>query len=374
MENSPIPHYYQIKSKIIAGIISGDYRHGEKIHSIPTLSQMYNVSKETVSRAIRELTHEDILNPRKGAGVYVKRIPGREYRKNIWFQKKGAITIVMEDQRYLRQSDEPYVAFVSMRILSGLMEMTQRLDYSAELMFSDDCKCSQAFSDAFSHIDGVVYIENIPVLKDKKLLLPPAEIPFVVVNPKPALLNEMPEFNSIYVNHRRSFYEGVCYLLANGHRQIGFLGERRKIFQNERFLGYQDALKEYDVPFDELLIEDCASSPDEAKLAVDQLFHKFPGNQLTAIVCASDYRALGVLQYAKDTGRKVPDDISVMGFDDIPEAATSDPPLTTVSFPLSDCGTEAARLLNDIINDKSTGILRKELKTMLILRKSCRKL
>ena len=93
-------------------------------------------------------------------------------------------------------------------------------------------------------------------------------------------------------------------------------------------------------------------------------------DSVTAVLCANDQVALGLIRALAEHGRRVPEDVSVVGFDDIPEAAYFLPPLTTVRQPLSERGQVAAQMLGELIEGVQPRTRRVELATELIVRES----
>jgi LacI family transcriptional regulator len=92
----------------------------------------------------------------------------------------------------------------------------------------------------------------------------------------------------------------------------------------------------------------------------------------TAIFASNDVSAFGVMEAVREHGLRIPDDVSVVGFDDIPQAAHVHPPLTTVRQPLEEMGRTATRMLLEYIKDPQRPIERVELPTDLVVRQSCR--
>jgi DNA-binding LacI/PurR family transcriptional regulator len=92
----------------------------------------------------------------------------------------------------------------------------------------------------------------------------------------------------------------------------------------------------------------------------------------TAIFAANDVSAFGVMDAVRDAGLRIPDDMSVVGFDDIPDAQWTNPPLTTVRQPMRDMGRQATRMLLGTIDEPDRNPERIELPTELIVRSTCR--
>jgi LacI family transcriptional regulator len=145
----------------------------------------------------------------------------------------------------------------------------------------------------------------------------------------------------------------VGHLTALGHRRIGTVtgpSERREA--RLRLDGYRRALGDGGVPFDPALVEEGDWSLEGGYQAGHRLLARAP--DVTAVFAQSDTTAMGLLAALHDRGRRVPDDCAVVGCDDLPLAARTIPPLTTVRLPFYETGETAARLLLDIIAGRTT--------------------
>lgn len=161
----------------------------------------------------------------------------------------------------------------------------------------------------------------------------------------------------------------VEHLLSLGHRRIGFIAGRRGLAAAaSREEGYRKALTDAGVPIDTTLIGTGDFNPASAvPLARDLLCRP---DRPTAIFAASDGMALKVVEVAKDLGLSVPGDLSVVGFDNIPESALADPGLTTVDQSMYRLGHEAARMLKSLVWGGWTGPRHIVLPTRLVVRDS----
>jgi DNA-binding LacI/PurR family transcriptional regulator len=137
----------------------------------------------------------------------------------------------------------------------------------------------------------------------------------------------------------------VEHLIESGHFRIGFIGGGPDTVSNRmRYEAYRKSLKNANMPFDpELVVVDSRGFPEEGEEACSRLMAL--ARPPTAVVAASDYRAIGVLRRAKASGIRIPDDLRIIGYDDIPEAVALDPPLSTVHNPLYESGEEAVRMI-----------------------------
>lgn len=164
------------------------------------------------------------------------------------------------------------------------------------------------------------------------------------------------------------------YLYKLGHHDIAYIGKSSITSSMDRFHGYRDVLDEKGITFRESMVKIIdKGSVVNAEEATKELLEK--NDNITAIFAASDMLAIGAIKGIKALGKKVPKDISVVGYDDIPFAEHYDPPLTTMRQPTYDKGVEAVNMLiNMLENDKETVNEVKLLDQKLIERKSAAKL
>ena len=137
--------------------------------------------------------------------------------------------------------------------------------------------------------------------------------------------------SSITTDDREASRQAVRFLAGQGHRHIGMLGGNWSCFQigHSRYLGCLQACQELDLPFDgDRQCEPCRYSLEDGYAAAKVLLDRCPG--LTAIFAVSDVTALGAMRALRDLGKRVPEDISVMGYDGITIGQYSLPRLTTV--------------------------------------------
>lgn len=140
----------------------------------------------------------------------------------------------------------------------------------------------------------------------------------------------------------------VNHLAKLGHKKIAFLnGSKNSMVSDERYQAFVSCMRENNLNPDENLIEYGYYVPDCAKSHVPTFLH----NGATAILCASDVMASGVIAEVTKRGLKVPEDISVIGYDDLPIASQVIPPLTTIRQDRIDLGKSAFLLLDGLIND-----------------------
>ncbi|MEU4472116.1 LacI family DNA-binding transcriptional regulator [Micromonospora sp. NPDC023888] len=161
----------------------------------------------------------------------------------------------------------------------------------------------------------------------------------------------------------------VEHLLGLGHRRIGFIAGRSSLAAAwSREEGYRAALTDAGIPVDPTLIGQGDFNPESATPLARELLQR--ADPPTAIFAASDGMALKVLEVAAELGLSVPGDLSVVGFDNIPESALTEPGLTTVDQSMYQLGYEAARMLKSLVTDEWEGPRQVVLPTSLVVRGS----
>jgi LacI family transcriptional regulator len=164
-------------------------------------------------------------------------------------------------------------------------------------------------------------------------------------------------------------YQATEYLLNAGHTAIGFITGTMDLGASiDRLEGYKASLRTHHIPFDASLIyEGNFEQPDGYTGALHLLELPKPP---TAIFASNDMMAMGVMDAVRSRGLRIPEDISIVGFDDIPQAALVRPALTTVHQPLEQMGRVATQYLLDTLKDPGQKINRIELPTELVIRNS----
>lgn len=173
----------------------------------------------------------------------------------------------------------------------------------------------------------------------------------------------------VKIDDRAAALTAVRHLTQLGHRRIGhLLGRPRYSVTPDRFSGYRQGLAEAGIAFDEALIGEGDFNFGRGMDATGRLMSK--PNPPTALFCGNDDSALGAMKRLADLGLKVPQDVSVVGFDDVDTAATADPPLTTIRQPRFEIGATAMDMLIHILENRplaETGVV---LATEMIARQS----
>lgn len=184
--------------------------------------------------------------------------------------------------------------------------------------------------------------------------------------------------DSVGVDNVQGAYQAIQYLTEQGHKRIGFVsGSIRSVNRQERLDGYRRAIEEANIAYDERLVWQGTSDIDYGDAETISMGRRGARELLeqpdrpTALFAINDMIAFGVYAAARDLGLRIPDDISIIGFDDIALAEIVDPPLTTVSQPIKELAYYAvARLLLLIQGDDVLPVGHKTVPPQLIVRSS----
>ncbi len=177
-------------------------------------------------------------------------------------------------------------------------------------------------------------------------------------------------FDSIGVDDRKDAKAAVAHLLGLGYRRVGVVGGRISQSTGRRRLeGYYDALKAYGLEADPELVAETDFSEAEGFRATRHLLGL--GRPPDALFCANNYATFGAFRAAQELGVRIPHDLALVSFDDLPCGAFLDPPLTAVAQPSYELGVQAATLLRERLEDKTLPPRNVELPTQLVVRQSC---
>lgn len=257
----------------------------------------------------------------------------------------------------------------SSQILLGVTQAAQHLNYNLILYVQHgEGQSAEAYRTFINNglVSGLLMI--IPYdYKVLAALCASHDIPYVLFDYE----GQAPEENvpTITVANRKGVMDAMRYLLALGHRKIGFITGNMKIASaQERLQGYRDALEEAGISYDPTLVGEGNWSQASGLEQTRSLLNHHP--DLTAIVASDDLTAFGAMDAIKDAGLHVGEDISVIGFDDIPKAATSYPPLTTIRQPMRQMGEAAVEMMVAMLEGRAPVTTRREFATELIVRGS----
>jgi LacI family transcriptional regulator len=260
-------------------------------------------------------------------------------------------------------NSNPYFA----EIIRGIEDACFAAGFNVILCNSDDDPHKQATYVRLlseKQVDGLIVLSSggDPELLDT---LRTANMPLVVVD------REIDDLvaDLVEVNHEAGARMATEHLLWLGHRRIACIaGPEALSPARQRVQGYRRALEAAGLPFDERRVSRGGFTPEGGHQAMQALLAQRP--RPTAVFASNDLMAIGALCAAAQAGLRVPQDVSVVGFDDIALAAYGNPPLTTIAQPKQKTGELAARLLMQRIAGPGRALQREILQPTLCLRQS----
>lgn len=205
------------------------------------------------------------------------------------------------------------------------------------------------------------------ITKNSKVLN--KEVPLMLIDLGKNPRNE----GKLLVEEYNGVYEATQYLITNGHKKIAFLREVGDYYQlSERITGFLNCLEDYHYPHDPELVESSFLTIQGGYEGTQKLLSK--NKDFTAIICTNDQMAIGAYQAIMEAGLRVPDDISVIGFDGIEITRYMSPALTTVYQPVYDIGHTAGNFILEAIKNPKEKIPNRIFPTKLLIRNSVKRL
>ncbi len=329
--------------------------------TLEDIARMSGVSRSTVSRVINGDPNVNVRTRQKVQNV----IQTINFQPNLAARglavgRTGVIGLVIPIG-ILAIFADPYFPLV----IQGVMAACNSLGYSVMLWLAEPEYERKSISQILYNgiVDGILVSS---MLVDDPLIekLTESKRPFITIGRNPT--ND--QIHYVDVDNRAGAYQGVSHILRRGCRRVAIInGPHNAIAGIDRYLGYQDALRERGVQFLTELVAEGEFTDTSGYLSMKRLL----SHQPDAVFAASDAMAFGAMRAVQEKGLHIPDDIAVVGFDDIPPAATSNPPLTTVRQPIQRTGGVAAETLIDLIEHPDPQPRRIVLPTELVIRESC---
>ena len=267
--------------------------------------------------------------------------------------------------------EDIFHSFYATEIIKGVVLSASRLKIDIMIHISErqqheDWLTSSALSP--DYIDGILFADiNSDRRQLKKVL--ERKAPCIVLNNS----FEKEPINSIAIDNEKAAIQVTEYLIKLGHKKIATIaGDLSTEAGRKRLEGFKSAMRSNDMRLSARYITVGHFLRSPARKAMEHLL-KLP-EPPTAIFVASDVMAMEAIDVAKQQGLRVPEDISIIGFDDNPLCSYSPVPLTTVWQPIAEMGRMGVEFLNQIITAKKKQPLKALLKAKLIERKSCIKI
>jgi LacI family transcriptional regulator len=331
--------------------------------TIKDVAHKANVSIATVSLVIsnhRRISNDTKLKVKKA----IKELnyhPSRSAR-GLVSNKSGNIGFVLTEDHFLRS--EPFYT----RIFLGTEFEARNYEYYILLTtIPSDYKRGDRLPRFIleRNVEGVIIAGKVPdsIIKD----LEKYEVPLAFVDYYP----QSEKYPVVLIDNISGGIQAVKHLIELGHKNIAFIGgDIKHPSIRDRFQGYRIALERSGISFNSgyVITDEDYPARENGFKAAKKLLSK--NKKITAIFACNDAMAIGVIQYLKDRRIKVPDEISLIGFDDVEADLSIDPPLSTIRVSKLEMGIEAFRLMKDILKNRVKSPKKILVPTELIIRKS----
>lgn len=302
--------------------------------TIKDIAAKAGVSIATVSRV---LNHDETLNAQEETKQRIMEIAEElEYEVRVQKKRKKKLKIgVFCSYSPKEELEDPYYLCIRLAIEKKLEEE----GYRKQAVTAADT------GDSLAGVDGVVCLGTFSKSRVEKIASWGRPTVFIDVNPDPM------QFDSIVVDYKNAIYRIIDYFVENGHTKIGFIGasdcdQDGELLPDLRSEYFRNALIKKNLYHPEYIKIGSYYARDGYRLLKNL---QEEGNLPTALFVANDSMAAGAYKAAYELGLSIPDDISIIGFNDIPTAKYMIPPLTTIRLYMEFMGEYAVQLLEERI-------------------------
>ena len=352
-----IPLYRQVKELIIGMVEDGRLKRGKALPSEENLCKLLKVSSITVRRSLYELKQEGWIDRQQGKGTFVTQVSHELLDKEL-----EKILIV-----FPWKVDS--TSFYSQGLISAFKQMERDKKYSIRIVSE-----SSNYRNIYDHnkADGMIIIA--PSAEDKEIILDMKNrgYKFVLLG---ASWSDW-DVNYIDSDHAQGTIDAVHYLISSGHKEIALLnGPLRASNAVDCFEGYKKVMKSNSLPVKKQWVFNATLSFVSGKNFDSRVIKDWikrimlSSNKPTAVISAGHTLATHFYIQINEMGLKIPDDVSIISFDETPFNSPFLPPLTAVKQPLEKMANEAIKAVVNLM-DNVTIKIQKKIKTELIIRES----
>lgn len=327
--------------------------------TIKDIAKAAGVSPATVSRI---LNHDASLNASLETKQKVMETANAlHYTKKSYSSGKSAFSLgILQWFSSQQELDDSYY----LQIRQGIEDFCMKNCIAVIRTFKTDLNYLEALKEA----DGIVCIGKFSKEDIQQFASLTKNIIFLDMPVKDL------RFSSITLDFEQAMYDGLTYLEELGHRRIGFLNGKEYVgkghpFPDTRKKYFLKFCKKHKIQYEPYLLEDTFDAASGYRM-MKTLMER--GTLPTALFAASDPIAMGAMKALADSGLKVPEDISVLGFDDTALAEFTTPPLTTLHAPAYDMGSYGASLVYHMLKLEPETAMKVLLPCRLVVRESCR--
>jgi len=356
--------YLQIYQYILKSIHEGQYLDGDQIPTEAILASQFKTCRRTVARALRQLAKEGVLERRQGRGTFVCQNVEQNDRL-LGFLVSDLPSITIPISNYLdRSNGNSDFGFLTGRIPD--ISTLDNLPDSNELC--EQFIARKVLGVFFAPLElAHEYMTLNAQIADK---LNQAGIPIVLIDRDVYNYPQRSNYDLVGIDNANAGYLLTRHLLSLGYRKIEFVGLRRCISSVKgRINGYQNALLEKDITPSPEWIHHIYDTTDHA---VTTLYKIAKNSSAEAFLCVNDITAITMINALIKAGKRVPEDVAVVGIDDDETCVRlSNVPLTTLHQPFEQIGATAARMMVERIKNPHLPARTIQLAAELVIRESC---
>ena len=326
------------------------------------IAKLAGVSKATVSRVLNDsecgVGEQTRVRVKKIAEELGYSVEQTEKKKNVSFTRY--IALILPD------ITNPFFADLAKSVEQSL----RRKGYSLVLAntdFSEDNEAAQIRELMVKHLEGILLVPSGIRAREEHDLPRRYQIPMVLLDRKLEGISDIP---GVYSNNEYASVISCEHLIRKGARDIVFISGPLNVSTSiERFEGYKAVLAQHSIPFRPEMCHHGSYTVESGYNAVLELERS--GISYSAILAANDLMALGALKAVREFGYRVPEDVQIIGFDNIEFSQYCEPSLSTMQQPTFDMGAKAVELLTGII-EKRDPVQPERLIPKLLMRKTTR--
>lgn len=326
------------------------------------IAKLAGVSKATVSRVLNEsecgVGEQTRVRVKKIAEELGYSVEQTEKKKNVSFTRY--IALILPD------ITNPFFADLAKSVEDSL----RRKGYSLVLAntdFSEDNEAAQIRELMVKRLEGILLVPSGIRAREEHDLPRRYQIPMVLMDRKLEGISDIP---GVYSNNEYASVISCEHLIRKGARDIVFISGPLNVSTSiERFEGYKAVLAQHSIPFRPEMCRHGSYTVESGYNAVLELERS--GISYSAILAANDLMALGALKAVREFGYRVPEDVQIIGFDNIEFSQYCEPSLSTMQQPTFDMGAKAVELLTGII-EKRDPVQPERLIPKLLMRKTTR--
>lgn len=358
--------YSQIVEYLIDMIKNKEVLPGDKLPTELELMEKFNVSRITAKRALEELKNKGLIYRKKGQGSFLN---------NSYLNEKSNPQKIVSMIIPHETSTGRFIDYIR-----GAADYLYSIGYFLSVNCTDGDEAKERdflINMSKMGVSGIIYyptngMKNFDIIS----VLYMNKFPIVLLD---KYFSSLPLSYSVSDNFQGG-YKACMHLIELGHRNIAYMSSiniDKTSSVRDRFLGYCKALKEsnIDIKVEFILGEFLNSLPyksseDEKSKYIAKLLEKLLDNDITAIIAENDYVAVDIMKAIELMNISIPNDISLIGFDNIPVLDQMNLPLTTMEQDFYEIGRKAAEIIYDIIEGKAKKQVKEITEVKLVKRKS----